>query len=101
MKKLPSKILSNPFPRFRDTSNIMCMTYRDGEHCPDNKRSGEVKSVLELKVLRCDKHDEPWVELQAAEYTTSKNGRVAGRTISTVMTLEMAKRIAKFINEGT
>jgi hypothetical protein len=97
---LPSITLSDPFPTFKDSNNIWKIKFHDGKHTPYNKRPGEVKSIAELTVQRCEIGDPPWVEFIMEEITTSDNGRVAGRTITTVMTLDMAKRIAQFINEG-
>lgn len=107
---LPTKYLSEPRYPYgtgsnasqNDKSPLVAMTWHDGEHTPDNKRAGQVKSICELKITRCppNEHNAGWLQVEMLEITTSNSGRTSSRTITTVLQPDEAKRIANFILTG-
>lgn len=112
MMNLPKKFLNEPIQPHSHSPDILTMRWHDGEHCPDNKRQGEVESsICEIELTRFAgrpphpsygeaMEKEGWLTVSTLEMTTSKSGRTSTRTITTVLTLEQAKRIANFILTG-
>lgn len=100
---LPKKFLSGPIQPHCASPDILMMRWHDGEHCPDNKRSGQVDSICEIEFTRfAGREDKPgWLQIQTLEMTTSREGRTTTRTITTVVSLEQAEMIARFINTGS
>jgi hypothetical protein len=70
------------------------ITYRDPQHTPDNKRQGEVASILTIEV---DRNRNGVAVLRMEEITTSRSGKVAGRTISTQLDDEARQALAAYL----
>lgn len=100
--KLPTKFLNEPVQPHCGSPDILRMRWHDGEHCPDNKRPWEVDSICEIEFTRfAGREDKPgWLQIETLEMTTVPSGRTSSRTITTVIALDQAKRIAEFINTG-
>lgn len=88
---------SEPFKRFPglEDSTMMRLFYRDEDHIPDNKRPGQVDSVFTMKLDRNTKSQR--VTIEFGEITTSDNGRVAMRTITTDLSKEDCLKLADFL----
>lgn len=95
-----------PFkPYGENVPNIEAIQYRNKDHIPDNKRQGEVESILTITAKRYINGEN--IELGFEEITTTggqyhgdKPKRVACRTISTTMPLPQAVKLARFILEA-
>lgn len=97
--ELPKVTLSEPFKPYA-TGAVACIKFHDGNHTPERKNPGEVKSIVECNLTRCALGDTPYVEIRMEELTTQPSGRVVGRTIAAVIPMSMALRMAKFIITG-